>query len=176
MPSLTEVVNNYLIANPGQTAEQILTALMTVGSSQPDHTLYTVREIEIVLGGDLTKLGLVLGTMQAAAASNPVLAAFSQTLNTTGLDFSIATVQTMITQLATAGSWSSDITSAIQSIGTIPGVPMWQQSGLPSAPTLAQIQAILDYATWCDLANTIGQQVQAGTLTLAQAKSQMGAS
>jgi hypothetical protein len=82
--------------------------------------------------------GLVLGTLQAAAASNPVLAAAYQALVTVGISLSDDLRQGMIDQLAVAGSWPNSVRDAIKALGRVTQ-PRWQSVGYDTEPTLQQI-------------------------------------
>lgn len=87
--------------------------------------------------------GLVLGTLQAAAATNPILAAAYQALVTVGISLSDDLRQGMIDQLAVAGSWPNSVRDAVKALGRVTQ-PRWQLEGYPSQPTLSQIQAEID--------------------------------
>jgi hypothetical protein len=82
--------------------------------------------------------GLVLGTLQAAAASNPVLAAAYQALVTVGISLSDDLRQGMIDQLALAGSWPDAVRDAIKALGRVTQ-PRWIGEGYDTEPTLQQI-------------------------------------
>ena len=82
--------------------------------------------------------GLVLGTLQSAAASNPVLAAAYQALVTVGISLSDDLRQSMIDQLAVAGSWPDAVRDAIKALGRVTQ-PRWMSEGYQSEPTLQQI-------------------------------------
>ncbi len=82
--------------------------------------------------------GLVLGTLQAAAASNPILAAAYQALVTVGISLSDDLRQGMIDQLALAGSWPDAVRDAIKALGRVTQ-PRWMSEGYQSEPTLQQI-------------------------------------
>jgi hypothetical protein len=96
--------------------------------------------------------GLVLGTLQAAAATNPILAAAYQALVTVGISLSDDLRQSMIDQLALASQsqpenlrWPNQLRDAIKALGRITQ-PRWQSEGYPSQPTLSQIQSEIDAA------------------------------
>jgi phospholipase/lecithinase/hemolysin len=86
---------------------------------------------------------LVLGTLQAAAATNPILAAAYQALVTVGISLSDDLRQGMIDQLAVAGNWPNSIRDAMKSLGRITQ-PRWQLEGYTTEPTLEQITLELD--------------------------------
>ena len=160
MPTLNEVLSQ---ADPLLvTAQEHLDWLNTVGESTDDTTLYTVRQLGIVLGGDLPNLGIVLGTLQAAAAQNPIVSAYFQTLNTTGLDFSNDTVRGMVATLS--AGWPTEVKEAVESIGVIPGKPLWEELGL-SQPTIEEIQKIILVNKLQQIAADLQSGIQNGSLT-----------
>jgi len=86
---------------------------------------------------------LVLGTLQAASATNPILAAAYQALVTVGISLSDDLRQGMIDQLAVAGSWPNSVRDAVKALGRITQ-PRWQIEGYATEPTLEQITLELD--------------------------------
>jgi hypothetical protein len=86
---------------------------------------------------------LVLGTLQAAAATNPILAAAYQALVTVGISLSDDLRQGMIDQLALAGNWPNSVRDAVKALGRITQ-PRWLLDGYTTEPTLEQIQAEID--------------------------------
>lgn len=87
--------------------------------------------------------GLVLGTLQAASASNPILSAAYQALVTVGISLSDDLRQGMIDQLAVAGKWPNSVRDAVKALGRVTK-PRWQTEGYAHEPTLEQIQAEID--------------------------------
>lgn len=87
--------------------------------------------------------GLVLGTLQAASASNPILSAAYQALVTVGISLSDDLRQGMIDQLAVAGNWPNSVRDAVKALGRVTQ-PRWQIENYQSQPTLEQIQAEID--------------------------------
>jgi hypothetical protein len=88
---------------------------------------------------------LVLGTLQAAAATNPILAAAYQALVTVGISLSDDLRQGMIDQLAVAGSWPNSVRDAVKGLGRVVQ-PRWMVEGYDTEPTLEQIQSEIDAA------------------------------
>ena len=84
--------------------------------------------------------GLVIGTLQAASQTNPILAAAYQALVTVGISLSDDLRQGMIDQLAVAGNWPSSVRDAVKALGRVTQ-PRWMIEGYQSQPTLAQIQS-----------------------------------
>ncbi len=111
-------------------------------------TTNTNRQIivaDIINAVGVEASGLVLGTLQAAAASNPILAAAYQALVTVGISLSDDLRQGMIDQLAIAGNWPNSVRDAVKALGRITR-PRWQVEGYDEEPTLEQIQSEIDAA------------------------------
>ena len=111
-------------------------------------TTNTNRQIivaDIIAAVGLEASGLVLGTLQAAAASNPILAAAYQALVTVGISLSDDLRQGMIDQLAVAGSWPNIVRDSVKALGRVIQ-PRWVVEGYDEEPTLEQIQAEIDEA------------------------------
>ena len=87
--------------------------------------------------------GLVLGTLQAASASNPILAAAYQALVTVGISLSDDLRQGMIDQLVVEGEWPNSVRDAVKALGRVTQ-PRWRAEGYQSQPTLSQIQSEMD--------------------------------
>lgn len=87
--------------------------------------------------------GLVLGTLQAASQTNPILASAYQALVTVGISLSDDLRQGMIDQLAVAGNWPNSVRDAVKALGRITQ-PRWQREGYATEPTLEQIQSEID--------------------------------
>lgn len=100
-----------------------------------------VADILNVVGIDAG--GLVLGTLQSASQTSPVLAAAYQALITVGISLSDDLRQTMIDQLAVAGNWPNSVRDAVKALGRI-AQPRWLLEGYDSQPTLSQIQSEMD--------------------------------
>ena len=104
-------------------------------------TTLTNRQIivaDIIAAVGVEASGLVLGTLQAAAASNPILAAAYQALVTVGISLSDDLRQGMIDQLALAGSWPNSVRDAVKVLGRTTRT-RWQLEDYATEPTLQQI-------------------------------------
>lgn len=91
---------------------------------------------DIIAAVGLESSRIVLGTLQAASAQDPVLAAAYQALVTVGVSISGADRQAMLDTLATVGSWTNEVRNAIKALGGVDR-PRWQIEGYESEPTLA---------------------------------------
>ena len=117
-------------------------------------TTLTNRQIivaDIIAAVGVEASGLVLGTLQAAAASNPILAAAYQALVTVGISLSDDLRQGMIDQLAVAGSWPNSVRDAVKALGRVTQ-PRWHIEGYATEPTLSQITVELTKASMEDAA------------------------
>lgn len=136
-----------------------------------DASLYSIRKVRHVVP-DLDNLRLVLGTIDAAAAQDPVIKGFAGTLQSVGIDFSDALTQQMIASLATAGSWPDAVTKAVREIGIVTG-PRWKKEGLESAPDEQAVAAararIVELDKMTALEDTI-RSMRLADNTLAQVK------
>lgn len=137
-----------------------------------DSSLNTIRRVHQVLTSD-DDLRLVLGTIDAVAAQDPIVKGFATTIQTTGVDFSAARVQSMVGVLASVGNWPDSVTDAVRSIGVQMG-PRWQREGLPSAPSASDIAQARDWIKALDLRDSITAAVN-GEQSLAQIKTLVAA-
>jgi len=104
-------------------------------------TINTNRQVivaDMIQAVGVEGCGLVLGTLQAAAASNPVLAAAYQALVTVGISLSDDLRQGMIDQLAVAGEWPNELRDAVKALGRYTQ-PRWVGEGYGAEPTLEQV-------------------------------------
>lgn len=120
-------------------AERLAYLLESVTSN----TNRTVIVADIINTVGVEAGGMVLGTLQSAAASNPILAAAYQALVTVGISLSDDLRQGMIDQLAVAGNWPDSVRDAMKALGRITQ-PRWQNEGYTTEPTLEQIQSEID--------------------------------
>jgi hypothetical protein len=162
---LIEAINIIPHLQALSTAQQMLDWLNKHTDSQPDHTLYSIREFNDLFDEDLATIRLVLGTLQTAAQTDPAVAGYYDTLKTVGLDFSAASLQSMLTTLAVAGQWPPDVLTALRSLGVTPGVPQWQALGIAQPPALAEIQAILLQRTLGSVLTALSGGINDGSLT-----------
>jgi hypothetical protein len=102
------------------------------------HTNRQVIVADLIAAVGLEGAGLVLGTLQDASATNPILAAAYQALTTVGISLSDDLRQGMIDSLAVAVSWPNEVLDGVKSLGRLTQ-PRWQSEGYQSEPTLQLI-------------------------------------
>lgn len=107
----------------------------------PTNRQVLVADITAVIGLEAT--ALVVGTMKAAAATNPLMDTIIIAMSTNGLSLSTPERQAIIDSLATAGQWPDAIRDAIKALGGV-WRPRWQSAGYAAEPTLETVQAELD--------------------------------
>jgi len=124
-------------------ADEILATLLTE-AWVPTNAVITVAAIVDAVGGDAARL--VVGTLQAGAAKDPLLAASWQALSTVGMSLSGEDRQAMIDQLAMFGygpqqdqPWPTPVRDAVKALGGV-SVGRWSQEGFSAEPTLAQVE------------------------------------
>lgn len=115
----------------------------------PTNRQVIVADIIAAVGLDSSRI--VLGTLQAAAAQDPVLAAAYQALVTVGISLSGADRQAMIDTLAIAGSWTNEVRNAVKALGGTTQA-RWQIEGYQSEPTIEQVQTELTKQQLADAA------------------------
>ena len=123
-------------------AQQRLSYLL---ESVTTHTNRQIIVADIIAAVGVDAGGLVLGTLQAASQTNPILAAAYQALVTVGISLSDDLRQGMIDQLAVAGNWPSSVRDAVKRLGRVTQ-PRWQLEGYTVEPTLGYIQSEIDQA------------------------------
>lgn len=104
----------------------------------PTNATITVAAIVEAVGLDAGRL--VLGTIQAASAQDPILASSYQALSTVGMSLSGDDRQGLIDALATAGQWPDAVRDAVKALGGVSS-PRWQIEGYEETPTLKSIAA-----------------------------------
>ena len=104
----------------------------------PTNAAVTVAEIVEAVGKDAARL--VIGTLQAGAAQDPLLASSSQAISTVGMRLSSIDRQEMIDQLAIGGEWPDAVRDAVKALGGA-YVGRWSQEGFDDEPTLEQVAA-----------------------------------
>lgn len=124
----------------------------------PLDTLITVGHITDAVGMDASRL--VVGTVQAGAAQDPLLAAAMHSLYTTGMMLSPPERQAMIDQLALAGEWPDSVRDAVKALG-IDNRPRWQVEGRAEEPTIESVQAEIDAEELSQYAMELVQRVSA---------------
>ena len=119
-----------------------------------------------VLFADITSLvgleatALVVGTMKAASASNPLMDTIIIAMSTNGLSLSSPERRAVIDQLALAGKWPDWVRDSVKALGGVDR-PRWQSEGYESEPTLEQIEAELAEAALREFADSLIQRVTA---------------
>jgi hypothetical protein len=108
----------------------------------PTNATITVAEIVNAVGS-LDAARLVVGTLQAGASQDPILAASYQALSTVGMSLSGQDRQGLIDQLAIAGQWPDAVRDAVKALGGV-WQTRWQIEGYASEPTLQSVQAEID--------------------------------
>jgi len=131
-----------------------------------DTTLYTGKSIFnklVAAFGEEAAEGyyrLVAGTLDAAAAQDPLVKDADSWLNSDGLDFSLPSTQRMIEQLAVLGQWPNEVRDVIKAMGGTNRFN-WQKEDYESEPTLEQIEAELNQAALNTFSESLIQRVSA---------------
>jgi hypothetical protein len=107
----------------------------------PTNKTITVSEIVGTVGMDAGRL--VVGTIQAGASQDPILASSYQALSTVGMSLSGMDRQGLIDALAAGGRWPDAVRDAVKALGGV-WRPRWQVEGLQAEPTLEAVQAEID--------------------------------
>ena len=102
----------------------------------PTNATITVASIVAAVGLDAGRL--VVGTINVAATQDPILAASSQALATVGMSLSSPDRQSLVDQLAVAGSWPDSVRDAVKALGGVDR-PRWQGLGYQAEPTLQSV-------------------------------------
>lgn len=123
-----------------QTAQERLNYLLGT-EFVPTNKQVVFADVTAVVGLEAT--ALVVGTMKAASATNPLMDTIIIAMSTNGLSLSSTERRAVIDQLATAGKWPDEVREAIKALGGIEQ-PRWQIEGYTQEPTLESIQAELD--------------------------------
>jgi hypothetical protein len=118
-------------------AADILAELLT-DVWQPTNAAITVAEIVAAVGTDAARL--VVGTLQAGAGLDPLLASSYQAISTVGMSLSGADRQAMIDELAVGGNWPDPVRDAVKALGGI-WVVRWSLEGFEAEPTLTQVES-----------------------------------
>jgi len=121
-------------------AADILAQLLT-DVWQPTDAAITVAEIVAAVGTDAARL--VVGTLQAGAGLDPLLASSYQAISTVGMSLSGADRQAMIDQLAVGGNWPDPVRDAVKALGG-GWVGRWLLEGFDAEPTLSQVETRKD--------------------------------
>lgn len=109
--SLVHQFEEYLAGDDAAVAAR----LNTKSIRHTDATLRSARWVIITFGPE--SAGLILGTIKAVGASNPVVDAGYLSLNSDGLDLSHPTTQALIDVLAAAGQWPNELRDSLKAKG-----------------------------------------------------------
>jgi hypothetical protein len=150
-------------------AADILAELLT-DVWQPTDAAITVAEIVTAVGTDAARL--VVGTLQAGAGLDPLLASSYQAVSTVGMSLSGADRQAMIDELAVGGSWPDAVRDAVKALGGV-WVKRWSLEGFDTEPTLVEVEAAQAAAILAAdrLAAKSGIETRAGAASFAAAAS-----
>jgi hypothetical protein len=99
----------------------------------------------------LEATALVVGTMKAASAANPLMDTIIIAMSTVGLSLSSPERQGVIDSLAIAGEWPDAVRDAVKALGGVDR-PRWQVEGYESEPTIEQVQTELTKQQLADAA------------------------
>lgn len=102
----------------------------------PTNKQVLFADITAVAGMSAT--ALVVGTMKAASASNPLLDTVIIAMSTNGLSLSSPERQGVIDALAAAGQWPDQLRDAVKSLGGS-WKKQWQVEGYDVEPTLESV-------------------------------------
>jgi hypothetical protein len=86
----------------------------------------------------LEATALVVGTIKAASASNPLMDTILIAMSSVGLSLSTAERQGVIDSLAIAGEWPDAVRDAVKALGGV-WRTRWQSEGYESEPTLESV-------------------------------------
>jgi hypothetical protein len=98
-------------------------------------------DITEVIGLEAT--ALVVGTIKAASAANPLMETILIAMSTVGLSLSTQERQSVIDSLAVAGQWPDSVRDAVKALGGVDR-PRWVTAGYKIEPTLEIVQAEID--------------------------------
>lgn len=118
-----------------QTAQQRLDYLLGT-EFVPSNRQVLFADVTAVVGLEAT--ALVVGTMKAASATNPLMDTIIIAMSTNGLSLSSPERRAVIDQLAAAGSWPDSLRDAVKALGGVDR-PRWQIEGYESEPTLDSV-------------------------------------
>jgi hypothetical protein len=109
----------------------------------PTNKAVLFADITAVIGLEAT--ALVVGTIKAASAQNPLMDTILIAMSSVGLSLSTAERQGVVDMLAAAGSWPDEVRDAVKALGGT-WQPRWQSEGYESEPTIESVQAEIDVA------------------------------
>lgn len=145
-------LSNIIQSLPGWESKDAKTILEDLSATveKVDATLYTGKHVIKVLN-DENLYKLVAGTLQAAAKVNPLAEDARLWLGSGGLDFSDEKTVKMIDELAIAGGWPVELTTALKRIGRPVVTVFADKGGVGDLPTQEDVQSILDQLQLAEL-------------------------
>jgi len=134
---------------------------------------WTYAELAALPGIGLDGARIVAGTVQAAAAADPLMGPTNVALSTAGMRLDTDERQAMIDTLSTAGTWEvlqAGLTSAVKAAGLQMLAP-WQVVGLSAAPDAAASQAAFEQVELeaqfaAEMNDTVNPAVESGRAAL----------
>jgi hypothetical protein len=102
----------------------------------PTNKQVLLADVTAVVGMEAT--ALVIGTMKAGAASNPLLDTVIIAMSTNGLSLSSPERQGVIDALATAGEWPDAVRDSVKALGGV-WRKQWQVEGYEVEPTIESV-------------------------------------
>lgn len=117
-------------------ADEILAELLT-DVWVPTDAAITGSEIVKAVGTDAARL--VVGTLQAGASVDPLLALSFTAVGTLGMSLSPADRQAMIDELAVAGEWPDAVRDGVKALGGV-WLANWMLRGFASEPDLSFVE------------------------------------
>jgi hypothetical protein len=109
----------------------------------PTNKAVLFADITAIVGLEAT--ALVVGTVKAASAQNPLMDTILIAMSSVGLSLSTSERQGVIDMLAAAGSWPNEVRDAVKALGGT-WQPRWQAEGYAMEPTIESVQAEIDAA------------------------------
>jgi hypothetical protein len=123
----------------------------------PTNRAVLFADITAVVGLEAT--AMVVGTIKAASAANPLMDTILIAMSSVGLSLSTSERQGVIDMLADAGEWPDEVKDAVKALGGV-YKPRWQAEGYESEPTLELITKQLQRQDWHErfdaATNTLG--------------------
>lgn len=124
----------------------------------PTNKAVMFADITSAIGLEAT--ALLVGTMKAASAANPLMDTIIIAMSTNGLSLSSPERRAVIDQLAAAGSWPDAVRDAVKALGGV-NRPRWQSLGYQSEPTIETVQAEIAAEQLAILRNDLREQFDA---------------
>lgn len=132
----------------------------------PTNAAITVAEIVDAVGKDAARL--VIGTLQAGASQDPLLASSVSAISTVGMSLSSIDRQEMIDQLAAGGGWPDAVRDAVKALGGA-YVGRWSLAGFDAEPTIEQVQSrqslLATRTKWNAVSGVVEDRLHTGAIT-----------